>query len=88
MSRISYAASGHTVRVHEAALNWAPDVDALAELAGLNLDLEYDPDAPMPFAVWSEDETGEQDIIGAGASPSEAIEDARNTVRGWEASRG
>jgi hypothetical protein len=35
--------------------------------------------APMPFAVWLDDE-----IIGAGECPSEAVADARRTVRLWE----
>jgi hypothetical protein len=38
--------------------------------------------APMPFAVWLDDE-----IIGAGECPSEAIEEARRTTRSWEAKR-
>lgn len=85
-TRTSYSASGNTVHVHTRAANYAPDVDELADLSGLNLGLEYDPSAPMPWAVWSEGtEPGEVDILGAGWSPGEAIEDARNTIRGWEA---
>jgi hypothetical protein len=38
-----------------------------------------DADAPLRFSVWCDD-----DIIGAGETASEAIEEARATVRGWE----
>lgn len=62
----------------------ASELDALAEFAGLNLRLEHDDDAPMPWAVWGSDGIDAEDLLGAGESPSEAIEDARNTIRGWE----
>jgi hypothetical protein len=45
-----------------------------------------DKDAPQRFSVWSDNRT-DVDIIGAGDTRSEAIEDARKTVRGWESSR-
>lgn len=35
---------------------------------------------PLPYAVWLDDE-----IIGSGVTASEAVEDARRTVRRWEA---
>lgn len=41
--------------------------------------LEEDADAPMPFAVWLDG-----DLLGVGESQSEALEDARKKVRGWE----
>ncbi len=64
------------------------ELDALAEAAGLNLRLDLDRDAPLLWAVWSHDGNGsDEDIIGAGDSPSAALEDARKTIRGWEAAR-
>lgn len=45
-------------------------------------ELREDREAPQPFAVWLDD-----DIIGAGATAREAIEDAHATVREWEAAK-
>lgn len=60
------------------------EIDALAEWSGLNLRLDHDESAPLPWAVWyTIPESGDEDILGAGESPSEAIEDARNTARQW-----
>lgn len=60
------------------------ELDALAAMSRLNLRLERDESAPAPWAVWDESE-----IIGAGESASEAVEDARRQVRRWEeAARG
>lgn len=67
---------------------YSAELDELAALAGVErLSADYDPDAPLPWAVWVCGDSDELDLIGAGESCSEAIEDARNTVRGWEASR-
>lgn len=41
--------------------------------------LDVDPEAPMLYAVWCDD-----DILGAGDTAEEAIDDARDTVAGWE----
>lgn len=41
--------------------------------------LVRDEDAPMPFAVWLDD-----DILGAGDTSEEAIADARATVSAWD----
>lgn len=54
-----------------ALLDFAPDGKTF---------LDLDPEAPMLYAVWCDD-----DILGAGDSAEEAIEDARDTVAGWEA---
>lgn len=64
-----------------------PALDALAIAAGVNLEIEHDESNPAPFAVWSENPEDEDDfnIIGSGDTESEAIEAARETVRGWEA---
>ncbi len=62
----------------------AEELDGLAEYAGLNLRLEHDPEAPMLWAVWGGDGWNDEEIIGAGDSPSEAIEDARRQIRAWE----
>lgn len=40
--------------------------------------LEHDPEAPLPYAVWFGSE-----ILGAGQTPDEAIDEARATVRHW-----
>lgn len=65
------------------------ELDALAEFAGLNLRLEHDPDAPLPWAVWGSDGIEAEDIAGAGVTASEAIEDARAQIRTWvEAAHG
>lgn len=65
------------------------ELDALAEFSGLNLRLENDAEAPMPWAVWGSDGIEAEDIAGAGVTASEAIEDARNQIRTWvEAARG
>lgn len=55
----------------------------LTELAGAHVRIERDDDAPMPWAVWCKTPCGEEDIIGGGESGSEAIEEARATIRGW-----
>lgn len=65
------------------ALNYTAELDALAVFAGLNLRIEHDAAAPLPWAVWGSDGIEDEDIIGAGESPSEAIEDARAQVRMW-----
>lgn len=62
----------------------AEELDGLAEYAGLNLRLEHDPEAPMLWAVWGGDGWDEEEIIGAGDSPSEAIEDARQQIQRWD----
>jgi hypothetical protein len=63
-------------------------LNALAYAHGLELEIEEDDDAPMLWAVWAwkpECETYEDaDIIGAGDSESEAIEEARKQLRIWE----
>lgn len=56
---------------------------ALLDFAPKGSWLEHDETAPMPFAVWSP----EGDILGAGECASEAIEEARATVRVWESNR-
>lgn len=43
------------------------------------LDVTDDPDAPELWSVWSG-----IDLLGAGATRSEALADAIETVRGWE----
>lgn len=60
----------------------------LADYAGMDLRFECDPDAPLLWAVWGA-ERGEvnEDIVGAGNTPIEAIDDARKTIRGWIANR-
>ena len=60
------------------------ELDALAEFAGMNLRFDHDESAPLPWAVWGGDGIDNEDIIGAGASPSEALEAAREQVRQWE----
>jgi hypothetical protein len=65
---------------------YTAELDALAVFGGLHLRLEHDEAAPMPWAVWGSDGGDDEDIIGAGDSPSEAIEDARHTIRGWRVS--
>ena len=53
--------------------------DVLDDFAPVGSVLEHDPDAPSPFAVWCDG-----DIIGSGDTASEALADARHTVRCWE----
>jgi hypothetical protein len=64
-------------------------LDALAYAHGLELRVEHDETAPMPFAVWCwdpfEETHADADIIGAGESESEAIDQARRQIRKWEA---
>jgi hypothetical protein len=65
-------------------------LDSLAYAHGLELRIEHDESAPLPFAVWCWDpcEDGGKDnadIIGAGESESEAIDAARKQLRIWEA---
>jgi hypothetical protein len=58
--------------------------EALAELTtalGAPVTVTDDPDAPFPFAVY-DPETG--DLLGAGDSRDEAIEDAMGQAREWE----
>ncbi len=59
------------------------DSFTLLDFAPAGTWLEEDADAPERFAVWSP----EGDIIGAGETASEAIEDARATIRTWESNR-
>lgn len=62
--------------------------DELADLAedhGVIVRIEHDLEAPSPWAVWSEDPDGIPDeILGAGETRSEAIEEACATMRGWK----
>lgn len=68
----------------EAATFTTPELDRLAYAAGCNLEIEYDTSAPMPWAVWAWSDTeSEREIIGAGNTDREAIEDARATVAHW-----
>lgn len=69
------------------ALNYQYEIDELAAMAGVSLRIEHDDAAPMPWAVWSDDGEGGGDIVGAGDTVSEAIEDARRQARQWEAKR-
>ena len=52
------------------------------------LDSSDDPDAPEAWSVWIDVDgsgsPGWQDVIGAGATRSEALADAISTVRAWE----
>jgi len=59
------------------------ELDSLAEFAGCEMRFDFDVYAPMTWAVWATYEDGETEIIGAGEAPSEALEEARVTVRGW-----
>jgi len=52
---------------------------ALLDFAPKGSWLDHDRTAPLPFAVWSP----EGDILGAGMTAVEAIEDARATVEAW-----
>ncbi len=65
-------------------------LDALAYAHGVELRIEHDTDAPLPYAVWCWDPCevdGKElaDIIGAGETESEAIDEARRQIRKWEA---
>ena len=63
----------------------AAELHRLAELACLNLRIENDADAPMPWAVWGSDPTADEpeDIIGAGKTASDAIDQARALIAQW-----
>jgi hypothetical protein len=67
----------------------ATELDLLAQAHGMELRLERDEKAPKLFAVWGwspDDETeDDRDIIGAGDTETEAINDARETMRSWSA---
>ncbi|HEY3493358.1 MAG TPA: hypothetical protein VGK73_01680 [Polyangiaceae bacterium] len=52
--------------------------DELAEEYGIDLRLEYDGDAPMPYAIWSDDE-----IVGAGTTELSALRDAEEQLAAW-----
>lgn len=69
------------------AQDWI-DLDALAEYFAENLLLDHDADAPLPWAVWCDfdgnDGMGDREIIGAGETPTAAIDEARETLRKWE----
>lgn len=60
---------------------------AMAEFAGCELRIDRDEDAPLLWAVWADGEPGDGDIAGAGDTPAQAIDDARKTIRGWNAAR-
>ncbi len=64
--------------------NAAADSFSLLDFAPKGSYLEEDDEAPMLFAVWYPTDDGDFDILGAGATASEAIEDARKQVRLWE----
>jgi hypothetical protein len=68
--------------LYETLRGLVPDPDRINVL-----DNSDDPDAPEAWAVWIDlDDSGEpsfQDIIGAGATRTEALADAVATVRGW-----
>lgn len=44
-----------------------------------------DEEAPLLFGVWLPLDDGVEDLLGAGDTHEEAIADARETVRGWDA---
>jgi hypothetical protein len=57
----------------------AADSFTLLDFAPAGTYLHHDADAPLAYAVWCDG-----DIIGAGESASEAVAEARRTVRVWE----
>lgn len=54
----------------------------LAQEQGIAYRVEQDNTAPQPWAVWADDD----EILGAGDSLDEALEDAVNQLRSWEQS--
>ncbi len=54
-----------------------------------HLQVLEDPEAPKLWSVWLPDEPGATglDIIGTGDTRTEALEEAIETVRGWEADK-
>ena len=68
------------------SLIYSEELTELAAQTDGALYFDRDETAPKLWAVWIDLGAGGEDIIGAGDSPSEALEDARATVRGWEAS--
>jgi hypothetical protein len=64
------------------------EVLRLARLVGVDIRIEDDVDAPMQFSLWAVDrfaDAGEMgELVGSGEALSEAIDDARVTLRGWQ----
>jgi len=51
---------------------------------GIRCRLDYDPEAPLPFAVWTLDADGDfEEIAGAGSNEREALDEARETLESW-----
>jgi hypothetical protein len=55
-------------------------IDTAADLADL-----FGGQTHFAVAVYSTDDDGETDIIGAGLTVADAVEDARETMRAWGA---
>lgn len=58
-------------------------LDSLASAHGVELRIDHDEEAPMPYSVWCwcpESETElDADLIGAGESESEVVDEARKS---------
>lgn len=64
------------IELTEAQAKLLADVETVAG----NVRVDYDEEAPLLFAIWS-DEC--EDIVGAGDTLDEAIDSALDTCAGW-----
>lgn len=62
---------------------WLAETRRLEAEFGVTCELDYDPDAPMPFAVWFVNGGERQDIVGCGPDSATAVSEAHETLSAW-----
>jgi hypothetical protein len=71
----------------EVEIDLADLLERLLDEHGYVLDIEHSPDGetPLPFGVWCRGGAQGDDLIGTGETMTEALAEAVNAARAWEA---
>lgn len=60
--------------------------DLIAEY-GIPCTMDLDREAPLPYAIWTMRNGEREEIIGAGDTAADAIDDAESALMFWRANR-